>query len=170
MPTNGNCASPICWAIRNTQSTAATPASLRASTSSCNAQSASASVAPISRTAPSPSTASTSTAGSTGCSRRRPPPRPDESSPKASANAVAISSFSSPVAMSPPPNNDCERALRPSVIFRKVTGGFRSKWGAQTYAAAASVIDTGRLHGNSALQALQAALAGRPVLVAPDPG
>ncbi len=32
----------------------------------------------------------------------------------------------------PATNNDCERALRPSVIFRKVTGGFRSKWGAQT--------------------------------------
>jgi transposase len=67
----------------------------------------------------------------------------------------------------PATNNDCERALRPSVIFRKVTGGFRSEWGAQTYAAAASVIATGRLHGHSALQALQAALTGRPVLVPP---
>ena len=67
----------------------------------------------------------------------------------------------------PATNNDCERALRPSVIFRKVTGGFRSDWGAQTYAAAASVIATGRLHGHSALQALQAALAGRPVLMPP---
>jgi transposase len=67
----------------------------------------------------------------------------------------------------PATNNDCERALRPSVIFRKVTGGFRSEWGARTYAAAASVIATGRLHGHSALRALQAALAGRPVLVPP---
>src|SRR5208282_4488297 len=67
----------------------------------------------------------------------------------------------------PATNNDCERALRPSVIFRKVTGGFRSIWGAQTYAAAASVIATGRLHGLSALQALQAALAGRPVFMPP---
>jgi transposase len=67
----------------------------------------------------------------------------------------------------PPTNNDCERALRPSVIFRKVTGGFRSEWGARTYAAAASVIATGRLHGHSALQALQAALAGRPILMPP---
>ena len=67
----------------------------------------------------------------------------------------------------PATNNDCERALRPSVIFRKVTGGFRSEWGARTYAAAASVIATGRLHGHSALQALQAALAGRPVLMPP---
>jgi len=67
----------------------------------------------------------------------------------------------------PATNNGCERALRPSVIFRKVTGGFRSNWGAHTYAAAASVIATGRLHGHSALQALQAALAGRPVLMPP---
>lgn len=67
----------------------------------------------------------------------------------------------------PATNNDCERALRPSVIFRKVTGGFRSKWGAHTYAAAASVIATGRLHGQSAFQALQHALAGRPILMPP---
>jgi hypothetical protein len=32
------------------------------------------------------------------------------------------------------------------VIFRKVTGGFRSQWGARTYADALSVIATGRLH------------------------
>jgi transposase len=56
-------------------------------------------------------------------------------------------------------NNASERALRPCVIFRKVTGGFRSVCGAKTYAAAASVIATGRLHGKSALQALADALA-----------
>jgi len=67
----------------------------------------------------------------------------------------------------PATNNDSERALRPSVIFRKVTGGFRSQWGAQTYADALSVIATGRLHGRSALQALRDALAGRPILVPP---
>jgi transposase len=64
-------------------------------------------------------------------------------------------------------NNDCERALRPSVIFRKVTGGFRSQWGARTYADALSVIATGWLHGRSALQALGDALAGRPILIPP---
>src|SRR5438876_4653386 len=67
----------------------------------------------------------------------------------------------------PAPNNDCDRALRPSVIFRKVTGGFRSQWGARTYADALSVIATGRLHGHSALQALRDALAGRPILIPP---
>jgi transposase len=64
-------------------------------------------------------------------------------------------------------NNGCERALRPSVIFRKVTGGFRSQWGARLYAAAASVIATGRLHRRSALEALQLALAGRLIFSAP---
>jgi transposase len=67
----------------------------------------------------------------------------------------------------PATNNDCERALRPSVIFRKVTGGFRSEWGAHTYANAVSVIATGRLHGRSALQALRDAIAGRPILIPP---
>jgi transposase len=55
-------------------------------------------------------------------------------------------------------NNGCERALRPSVIFRKVTGCFRSQTGARLYAAAISVIATGKIAGKSALQALQIAL------------
>jgi transposase len=61
-------------------------------------------------------------------------------------------------------NNACERALRPSVIFRKVTNCFRAEWGAKVYAAAASVIATGQLHGRTALEALRAALAGVPVI------
>ena len=61
-------------------------------------------------------------------------------------------------------NNACERALRPSVIFGKVTNCFRAEWGAKVYAAAASVIATGRLHGLTALQALRDALAGVPVI------
>ena len=64
----------------------------------------------------------------------------------------------------PTTNNACERALRPSVIFRKVTGGFRAEWGAQVYADAASVIATGRLHGMTALQALRVALAGEAII------
>jgi transposase len=61
-------------------------------------------------------------------------------------------------------NNACERALRPSVIFRKVTNCFRAEWGARVYAAATSVIATGRLHGLSALEALRAALAGVQIM------
>ena len=44
----------------------------------------------------------------------------------------------------PATNNVSERLLRPSVIFRKVTGGFRSVWGAQVYADICSVIATGQ--------------------------
>jgi transposase len=54
-----------------------------------------------------------------------------------------------------PTNNESERALRPSVIFRKVTNGFRSKWGAQAYAALCSIVETGRRNGRSALAAIR---------------
>jgi len=54
-----------------------------------------------------------------------------------------------------PTNNVAERALRPAVIHRKVTGGFRSQWGAEAYAALASVIDTAKLHGHSPFEAIQ---------------
>ena len=37
-------------------------------------------------------------------------------------------------------NNVSERHLRPSVIFRKVTNGFRCEWGAETYAAFRSLV------------------------------
>jgi transposase len=58
-----------------------------------------------------------------------------------------------------PTNNESERALRPSVIFRKVTNGFRSRWGANAYAALCSVVETGRRNGRSALTAIRDALA-----------
>jgi transposase len=58
-----------------------------------------------------------------------------------------------------PTNNGSERALRPSVIFRKVTNGFRSEWGAKTYAALCSIVETGRRNGRSALTAIRDALA-----------
>ncbi|MBP2316056.1 IS66 family transposase [Azospirillum soli] len=63
----------------------------------------------------------------------------------------------------PPTNNASERALRPSVIFRKVTNGFRSIWGADVHAQTRSVIGTGRLNGLSAHQAISRALAGQPI-------
>ena len=57
-----------------------------------------------------------------------------------------------------PTNNASERALRPSVIFRKVTNGFRSAWGAKVYADICSIVATGRLAGRSALASIRAAL------------
>jgi transposase len=63
----------------------------------------------------------------------------------------------------PPDNNACERALRPSVIHRKVTNGFRSEWGAQAYAALATVIETAKLHNRNVFATL-VSLMGPPVL------
>jgi transposase len=42
-------------------------------------------------------------------------------------------------------NNACERALRPAVIQRKVTKGYRAMWAAQGEAAIRTVVDTARL-------------------------
>jgi hypothetical protein len=39
-------------------------------------------------------------------------------------------------------------------VHRKVTGGFRSDWGAQAYAALASVIDATKEHGQHVFDAL----------------
>jgi transposase len=61
-------------------------------------------------------------------------------------------------------NNVSERHLRPSVIFRKVTNGFRCVWGAETYAAFRSVISTAKANGASVLNVLHF------VLDAPSPG
>ena len=58
-----------------------------------------------------------------------------------------------------PTNNASEQALRMSVIFRRVTNGFRSVWGAKVYADQRSIVATGRLAGRSPLASLRAALA-----------
>ena len=63
-----------------------------------------------------------------------------------------------------PTNNVSERQLRPSVIFLKVTNGFRSVWGSEVYADICSVLATGALHGRTALGAIKTCLAGRSVL------
>ncbi len=60
----------------------------------------------------------------------------------------------------PSTNTGSERAIRPSTAFRKVTGGFRSDWGADFYAAVRSVLNTGRRQGMSAFQSIQSAIAG----------
>src|SRR5918995_1606423 len=42
-------------------------------------------------------------------------------------------------------NNACERALRPAVVQRKVTNGYRAMWAAKGEAAVRTVVDTARL-------------------------
>lgn len=60
-------------------------------------------------------------------------------------------------------NNACERALRPSVIHRKIMGSFRSDWGPRAYAALATVLNTAKRHGENVFQKL-IDLMGQPVL------
>jgi transposase len=55
-------------------------------------------------------------------------------------------------------NNVSERNLRPSVIFRKVTNGFRCEWGAETYAAFRSVVSTAKANQTAVIRAIRAAL------------
>jgi transposase len=58
-------------------------------------------------------------------------------------------------------NNVSERHLRPSVIFRKVTNGFRCEWGAETYAAFRSVVSTAKANGASVYDTIRFVLSAR---------
>ena len=55
--------------------------------------------------------------------------------------------------------NAAERALRPAVIQRKVTNGFRSMWAAQGDCAVRTVIDTAKITGQTPFQTITATLA-----------
>ena len=48
-----------------------------------------------------------------------------------------------------PTNNGSERLLRPTVVQRKVTNGYRAMWAAEGEAAIRTVVDTARLTGRS---------------------
>ncbi len=61
----------------------------------------------------------------------------------------------------PPTNNVSEQEIRPSVVFRKVTNGFRSEWGAQIHAGYRSVTGTARLRGAPALDAIRSLIDGK---------
>lgn len=52
-------------------------------------------------------------------------------------------------------NNVAEREIRPSVVFRKVTGGFRSQWGPNVHAGYRSVTSTARIAGQTAYGAIR---------------
>ena len=64
----------------------------------------------------------------------------------------------------PATNNGSERALRPCAVFRKITNGFRTDWGAKFYADVRSVIETARRRTIDALHAIRITLAGGPLL------
>jgi transposase len=58
-------------------------------------------------------------------------------------------------------NNVSERLLRPSVVFRKVTNGFRCEWGAETYAAFRSVVSTAKTNRASVLDTVRFVLSAK---------
>jgi transposase len=60
-------------------------------------------------------------------------------------------------------NNGSERALRPCVIYRKVTNGFRSEWGAALYANIRSVVETARRRAVRAIDAIRLTLQHMPI-------
>ena len=66
-----------------------------------------------------------------------------------------------------PTNNGSEQALRPCVIFRKVTNGFRSVWGADLYADVRSVLETARRRGIPILRAIRITLEAAPLPAGP---
>ena len=63
----------------------------------------------------------------------------------------------------PPTNNGSEQALRPCVIYRKVTNCFRSEWAAHLYADIRSVIETARRRAIGVLDAIRSTLEGSPL-------
>ncbi len=58
-------------------------------------------------------------------------------------------------------NNSCERALRPAVIQRKITNGYRAMWSAEGEADVRTVVDTARLKpGANAFKTILQTVAG----------
>jgi transposase len=64
-------------------------------------------------------------------------------------------------------NNGSERALRPCAVYRKITNGFRSEWGAALYANIRSVVETARRRSIRAIDAIRLTLEGLPLIPSP---
>jgi transposase len=54
--------------------------------------------------------------------------------------------------------------LRPTATYRKVTGGFRSNWGAELFAAVRSVVSTAARRGTDTYQVIRSVLNGESVI------
>jgi hypothetical protein len=62
-------------------------------------------------------------------------------------------------------NNGSERAMRPCAVYRKITNGFRSEWGAARYADIRSVVETARRRAVRAIDAIRLTLKGQHIPV-----
>jgi transposase len=62
-----------------------------------------------------------------------------------------------------PTNNSSERDLRNSVIHRKVTGGYRSDWGAEASAICTSILTTARKRGQNLFETLRSVAGPSPL-------
>ena len=63
----------------------------------------------------------------------------------------------------PDTNNISEREIRPSVVFRKVTNGFRSDWGADAHAGYHPLSSNAKLHAHATIDAVRAIAFGRNI-------
>jgi transposase len=68
-----------------------------------------------------------------------------------------------------PTTTSSERDLRPSVIHRKVIGGFRSDWGAEASAIRTSILATARKQGQNLLDAFRVIAGPSPLQAVPVP-
>jgi transposase len=68
-----------------------------------------------------------------------------------------------------PTNNSSERDLRPSVIHRKVIGGFRSAWGAEASAIRTTILTTARKQGRNLFDAFRTLAGPSPLQAIPTP-
>src|ERR1700689_2163817 len=85
-----------------------------------------------------------------------------ERAPGASGRRGApICSLAFDPSWAPPDNKGSERELRPTATYRKVTGGFRSKWGADLFAVVRSVVGTAARQGKNAYPPICAVLDGK---------
>jgi transposase len=66
-----------------------------------------------------------------------------------------------------PTNNSSERDLRPSVIHRKVVGGFRSAWGAEASAIRTTILATARKQAQNLLDAFRTVAGPSPLHTIP---
>jgi transposase len=65
-------------------------------------------------------------------------------------------------------NNLAERDIRMIKLKQKVSGGFRTQRGAQTFCAVRSYISTVKKHGRQVIDAITEALLGNPFIPVPD--